>query len=203
MRRQPGSLVGRRGMVARPTHAATDAARVILFNKPYGVLSQFGDSDGRRGLARYVPIRGVYAAGRLDADSEGLLVLTDCGALQHRITDPRLKLTKRYWVQVEGVPTTEAIAALEQGVDIGDGVTRPCHVKVVRPPALWDRDPPIRTRKAIPTTWLEVGLREGRNRQLRRMTAAVGYPTLRLVRVAVGGWILGDLRCGEWREWRN
>lgn len=175
-------------------------ARVILFNKPWGVLSQFRDSDGRRGLGGYVPVPGVYAAGRLDADSEGLLVLTDDGALQHRITDPRHKLAKRYWVQVEGRPGAEALGRLAGGVELGDGMTRPCTVVAMAPPPVWERVPPIRARRAIPTAWIEITLREGRNRQIRRMTARVGHPTLRLLRVAVGRWQLGDLASGHWTE---
>lgn len=179
---------------------AAASRRVILFNKPYGVLSQFTDCGGRRGLGAYVPVPGVYAAGRLDADSEGLLVLTDDGALQHRITAPRHKLEKRYWVQVEGVPDAATLTWLAQGVALEDGTTRACRVRSMAPPTLWERTPPIRVRRAIPTAWLEITLREGRNRQIRRMTAKVGYPTLRLVRVAVGRWRLGDLASGQWRE---
>lgn len=175
-------------------------SRLILFNKPYGVLSQFRDSDGRSGLARYLPVPGVYAAGRLDADSEGLLVLTDDGALQHRIADPRHKLAKRYWVQVEGMPGAQVLAQLAGGVDLGDYRTQACEVRSLDSPQLWDRVPPIRVRKAIPTTWLEIRLREGKNRQIRRMTARIGFPTLRLVRVAVGDWTLGDIEPGGWRE---
>lgn len=174
--------------------------RVVLFNKPYGVLSQFTPEAGRPGLAAFIPVPGVYAAGRLDADSEGLLVLTDDGALQRRIADPRDKMPKTYWVQVEGSADAGAIGRLAAGIDLGDFVTRPCEARLLpEPPDLWPRDPPIRMRRAIPTSWIEVRLREGKNRQLRRMTARVGLPTLRLVRVAVGPWRLGPLRPGEWR----
>ena len=174
--------------------------RIVLMNKPYGVLTQFSDPKGRRTLAEFVPVPDVYPAGRLDADSEGLVVLTDDGALQHRITDPRHKLPKTYWVQVEGEPTRAALEALRGGVDLTDGRTRPAKARVIEEPALWRREPPIRERRAIPTRWLEITLREGRNRQIRRMTAAVGFPTLRLVRVAVGPFRLDRLGLGEWRE---
>lgn len=188
----------------RPGNARRRAAaqpRIILFNKPYGVLSQFGDADGRPGLHAYIPVAGVYAAGRLDADSEGLLLLTDDGALQHRLTDPRHKLAKTYWVQVEGVVDAPALRALETGVDIGDArPTLPCRASAMAAPAVWPRDPPIRERRAIPTSWLCVELREGRNRQLRRMTARVGFPTLRLIRYAIGPWSLQGLAPGQWRE---
>jgi 23S rRNA pseudouridine2457 synthase len=175
-------------------------ARVILFNKPYRVLCQFTDVSGRATLADFVRVPGVYAAGRLDYDSEGLLVLTDDGALQARIADPRHELAKTYWVQVEGEVTESALAQLRRGVRLRDGVTRPAEAEVIAPPALWQRTPPIRVRKRIPTSWLALTLREGRNRQVRRMTAAVGLPTLRLVRVRVGDYLLGELRPGEWRE---
>jgi len=174
--------------------------RLILLNKPYGVLCQFSDARARETLADLVPVPGVYPAGRLDADSEGLVVLTGDGALQHRITDPRHKLPKTYWVQVEGEPTRAAVAALRHGVRLNDGMTRPARARVIVEPRLWPRDPPIRQRRAIPTAWLEMTLREGRNRQIRRMTAAVGHPTLRLVRVGIGPFTLGGLAPGEWRE---
>lgn len=174
--------------------------RIILFNKPYGVLTQFSPSGERRTLKDYVPVPGVYPAGRLDADSEGLLVLTADGRLQQRIADPRHKLAKTYWVQVEGVPTQDHLAALECGVDLGDFRTRPCRARPMDEPAgLWPRVPPIRARKYIPTAWIEVVLREGRNRQVRRMTAKVGLPTLRLIRYAIGPWTLDGLAPGEWR----
>ncbi len=174
---------------------------VILFNKPYGVLCQFSaDGSGRPTLADFVRVPGVYPAGRLDADSEGLVVLTADGALQARIADPRHKQEKVYRVQVEGVPTPEQLAALAAGVALGDFVTAPARVAAIAEPAgLWPRQPPIRVRRAIPTSWLEVALREGRNRQLRRMTAAVGLPTLRLVRWAVGPWTLEGLPPGALR----
>lgn len=176
-------------------------SKLILFNKPYGVLCQFTGEPGRETLASYISVPGVYAAGRLDSDSEGLLVLTDDGALQARIADPRHKLAKTYLVQVEGVPDEEALAALRTGVDLGDFVTRPCQVRQVGEPEwLWPRNPPIRERKSIPTCWLEIVLKEGKNRQVRRMTAKVGHPTLRLVRVRIGEWSLDGIAPGEWQE---
>jgi 23S rRNA pseudouridine2457 synthase len=176
-------------------------SRVLLFNKPYGVLPQFSDPNGRPTLADYISIPKVYAAGRLDADSEGLMVLTDDGSLQARIADPRHKLSKVYRVQVEGQPTDEALRELETGVDLGDFRTRPCQARrIAAPEHLWARNPPIRYRAAIPANWLEIVLREGKNRQVRRMTARVGYPTLRLIRWAIGDWTLEGLAPGEWRE---
>ena len=177
------------------------SATVVLLNKPYGVLCQFTSPEGRPTLADFVDRPGVYPAGRLDADSEGLVVLTADGALQARIADPRHKLPKTYWVEVEGEPGETALAALARGVALRDGPTLPARVRrIAPPPGLWPRVPPVRVRKAIPTAWLEITLAEGRNRQVRRMTAAVGLPTLRLVRHAVGPWTLGALAPGEWRE---
>lgn len=173
---------------------------LIAFNKPYGVLSQFTDGQGRATLADYIDVPHVYAAGRLDTDSEGLLLLTDDGALAHRITDPQHRNPKSYLVHVEGVPSPEQLAALRDGVELKDGVTRPAQARLVEPaPALWSRTPPIRVRKTVPDAWIELSIREGRNRQVRRMTAAVGLPTLRLVRIAIGNYTLGDLAPGEWR----
>lgn len=175
--------------------------RVLLLNKPYGVICQFSPSGSHGTLKDFVPVPGVYPAGRLDTDSEGLVVLTDDGRLQATISDPRHKLAKGYWVQVEGTPTDEALEGLRGGVELADGMTRPADVHVIpEPPGLWERIPPIRVRKAIPTAWLELELREGRNRQIRRMTAQVGLPTLRLVRFRVGPWNVADLSPGEWRE---
>ncbi|MFN2348430.1 MAG: pseudouridine synthase [Thioalkalivibrio sp.] len=172
--------------------------RIILLNKPYDVLCQFTDKDGRSTLAHYVPESGVYAAGRLDRDSEGLVVLTDDGKLQARISDPKHKMSKTYWAQVEGVPDDLAIKALSEGVMLKDGVTLPAKVRLMdEPPGLWPRDPPIRERQHIPTAWLELTISEGRNRQVRRMTAAVGHPTLRLIRHRVGSWTLDGLGPGE------
>jgi 23S rRNA pseudouridine2457 synthase len=174
---------------------------LILLNKPFGVLCQFTDRDGRPTLAEHVAQKNVYAAGRLDQDSEGLLLLTDDGALAHRITDPRHRQSKTYLVQVEGEPGAEALAALRAGVQLRDGLTLPARVTTLdgEPEWLWPRDPPVRFRKRVPTAWLELGIREGRNRQVRRMTAAVGLPTLRLVRTRVGEHELGDLQPGQSR----
>ncbi|MCG7876384.1 MAG: pseudouridine synthase [Candidatus Thiodiazotropha endolucinida] len=171
---------------------------LILFNKPYGVLTQFSDSQGRETLADYITMKGIYAAGRLDRDSEGLLLLTDDGKLQHRLTDPGRKRWKRYWVQVEGIPDADTLARLRQGVQLKDGLTLPAKARQLEEPKLWPRKPPVRYRASIPTSWLEIQLREGRNRQIRRMTAAVGYPTLRLIRVAVDRWRLKNIQPGEW-----
>jgi 23S rRNA pseudouridine2457 synthase len=173
----------------------------LIVYKPFEVMPTFTDPHGRLTLKDFVPVPRVYPAGRLDTASEGLLVLTDDGALQARIADPRHKLEKGYWVQVEGIPSPEALESLRRGVALNDGATLPARVLAIpEPPGLWPREPPIRSRKAIPTAWLEVGLREGRNRQVRRMTAAVGLPTLRLVRFRVDRWSLEGLPPGEWRE---
>lgn len=174
-------------------------SRLILFNKPYGVLTQFTDSSGRRTLAEFIPVCGVYPAGRLDRDSEGLLLLTDDGKLQHRLANPRAKTWKRYWVEVERIPDPAALQQLRDGLELKDGPTRPARARLIAPPALWERDPPVRFRANIPTQWLEIEIREGRNRQIRRMTAAIGFPTLRLVRVSIGEWQLGELLPGEFQ----
>ena len=175
--------------------------RLILFNKPYGVLCQFSDDgSGKPTLAQYVKVTGVYPAGRLDTDSEGLLLLTDDGRLQAQIADPKFKLPKTYLVQVEGVPDQAALAALRQGVQLKDGLTRPAEAEAIAAPALWPRGSPIRVRQSVPDSWIKLTLREGKNRQVRRMTAAVGFPTLRLVRWSIGEWSLDGLAVGEWRE---
>lgn len=175
--------------------------RLLRFNKPFGVLSQFTPEGRWRGLRDFIDMPGVYVAGRLDADSEGLLLLTNDGALQARIADPRFKLEKTYWVQVEGEPDEAALQALRDGVVLNDGPTRPARARRIDPPAgLWPRDPPIRVRHHVPDCWLELAIREGRNRQVRRMTAAVGYPTLRLVRAAIGPYVLDGLAPGQWQQ---
>jgi 23S rRNA pseudouridine2457 synthase len=176
-------------------------SRVLLFNKPHGVLCQFTREGGHPSLKDFVPVPAVYPAGRLDTDSEGLVVLTDDGRLQAAISAPRHKLPKAYWVQVEGTPTQAAVERLQRGVELNDGPTLPAGVRVIQAPAgLWERDPPIRRRQAIPTAWIELELSEGRNRQVRRMTAAVGLPTLRLVRFRIGPWNVAGLAPGEWRD---
>ena len=176
-------------------------SRLILFNKPYGVLSQFTPEGRWRGLKDFIDIPQVYVAGRLDADSEGLLLLTNDGKLQARIADPKFKMEKVYWVQVEGTPDEAALQALRQGVQLNDGTTRPARARLIdQPPDLWERDPPVRIRQAIPTTWIELAIREGRNRQVRRMTAAVGFPTLRLIRAAIGSHTVQGLAPGSYRE---
>ncbi len=175
---------------------------LIRLNKPYGVLSQFTDKgtpEARATLSDFITMPGVYPAGRLDRDSEGLLLLTDDGVLQAQIADPRFKLPKTYLVQVEGIPDAAAIQQLRQGVTLNDGPTRPAKAELIDPPALWSRDPPVRYRKSVPDSWLRLTITEGRNRQVRRMTAAVGHPTLRLVRWSIGDWTLDDLPPGEWR----
>jgi len=186
--------------VRRDRAAQTESPRLILLNKPFDVLTQFSDDQGRRTLKDFVDVPGVYPAGRLDRDSEGLLLLTNDGRLQARIADPRHKMAKTYWAQVEGQPTAEQLEALRRGIVLKDGPTLPAQVRTMAEPEIWPRQPPIRFRKSIPTTWLELTIQEGRNRQVRRMTAAVGLPTLRLVRIKVGPWSLDGLMPGEWRE---
>ena len=184
----------------RATVRAVDWVNVLIaFNKPFNVLCQFTDSAGRRTLADFVTVKGVYPAGRLDYDSEGLVLLTDDGKLQQRIADPRRRTKKTYLAQVENIPDTNALALLRSGVKLPDGITAPAGARLIEEPDwLWPREPPIRYRRDIPTAWLEITITEGRNRQVRRMTAAAGHPTLRLVRVAIGEWSLGRLRPGEW-----
>lgn len=174
-------------------------AKLILFNKPYGVLSQFTDRGNRPVLADYIKLKNIYPAGRLDLDSEGLLLLTDDGTLAHRITHPGKETWKTYRVQVEGKPGKKDLARLRNGLELKDGPTLPAKARIISPPDLWPRQPPVRYRASIPTTWLEIKITEGRNRQVRRMTAAIGYPTLRLVRVAIDQWQLLDLQPGEWK----
>lgn len=178
-------------------------ARLLLFNKPFGVLSQFTDRGSpttRATLSDFIAVKGVYPAGRLDRDSEGLLLLTDDGRLQARIADPRFKLPKTYLVQVEGDPREEQLEPLRKGVRLKDGMTLPAEVARIDAPDLWPRDPPIRERKSIPDCWLQITIREGRNRQVRRMTAAVGLPTLRLVRWSIGDWTVAGIAPGQFEE---
>lgn len=175
-------------------------SRILLLNKPYDVLCQFTDTEGRPTLARFIDEKGLYPAGRLDRDSEGLVLLTDDGALQHCIAHPKNKMPKTYWVQVEGEPDDASLQRLREGVLLKDGVTLPADIERMADPEIWPRNPPIRYRESIPTRWLALTISEGRNRQVRRMTAAVGFPTLRLIRWAIGSWQLDNLQPGQWRE---
>ncbi len=180
-------------------------SKVILFNKPMNVLSQFTDKgtegSARQTLSDYIDVPSVYAAGRLDKDSEGLLVLTDNGKLQNRISDPKFKTSKTYWVQIEGEPSDEDLQKLRDGVRLKDGMTRPADVKAMdEPEGLWKRDPPVRFRKSVVDCWISITISEGRNRQVRRMTAAIGHPTLRLIRYRIGNWTIDGIANGEWRS---
>lgn len=175
-------------------------ADIYLLNKPFNVLSTFTDSEERETLASFIDVPDIYAAGRLDYDSEGLLLLTSDGELQHRLANPKFKLPKSYWVQVEGEIDDSALMQLSSGVDLKDGRTRPAQVQRITEPQIWDRSVPIRERKNQPTSWLELTITEGKNRQVRRMTAAVGFPTLRLIRAAIGNWRLNELQPGQWRK---
>jgi 23S rRNA pseudouridine2457 synthase len=181
--------------------ASLTVSTLIFFNKPYGVLSQFTPEGKWRALDAFIPVKGVYVAGRLDADSEGLLILTDDGRLQAKIADPKHKLVKAYWAQIEGLPDEAALDRLRAGIALSDFTAKPAKVRrMVEPAGLWPRDPPIRYRAAIPTSWLEIRISEGKNRQVRRMTAAIGYPTLRLIRAAIGAVTLAGLAPGQWRQ---
>ncbi|MDO6463160.1 pseudouridine synthase [Pseudoalteromonas carrageenovora] len=181
----------------KPLIASKDR-KIVLFNKPFDVLCQFTDDDNRQTLAQFIPIKEVYAAGRLDRDSEGLLLLTNCGKLQNTLTSPNKKTNKTYWVQVEGEPTRESINALCKGVELKDGLTLPANVKIIDEPDIWPRNPPVRERKSIPTTWLSITINEGKNRQVRRMTAHIGHPTLRLIRYSIGNYTLDDINSGDY-----
>jgi 23S rRNA pseudouridine2457 synthase len=175
-------------------------SNILLFNKPFQVLTQFTTDDDKDTLARYIKLPNFYAAGRLDYDSEGLLILTDDGQVQHQLANPKFKLEKTYWAQVEGDITDEALNQLASGVELKDGLTRPAITRRIETPTIWDRVPPIRERKNIPTSWVELKITEGKNRQVRRMTAAVGFPTLRLVRYAIGSYTLGSLQPGQYEQ---
>ncbi|CAH0525569.1 pseudouridine synthase [Vibrio hippocampi] len=184
---------------AKPT-VSKENRKVVIFNKPFDTLSQFTDGDGRQTLADFIPIKEIYAAGRLDRDSEGLMVLTNDGILQAKLTQPNSKSPKTYWVQVDGAPDEQALDKLRKGVVLKDGPTLPAQVAVIDEPKVWDRHPPVRFRANIPTTWLSITIVEGRNRQVRRMTANIGFPTLRLIRASIGAFELNDLASGEWQQ---
>ncbi|MDF1646670.1 MAG: pseudouridine synthase [Legionellaceae bacterium] len=177
--------------------------KLILFNKPFQVLSQFEDVENRTTLKKYIPIKEIYPAGRLDYDSEGLMILTNCGKTQHKISSPTNKITKTYWVQIENIPTEVDLNKIRQGIQIKNHHCLPAHVKVINEPLVWQRVPPIRARKSIPTCWLELSIQEGKNRQVRKMTAAMGFPTLRLIRVKIGPWELNGLKPGQYSQAPN
>lgn len=202
------SFAGINGQTSKPRKTAQASKpkisvqdrKVIVFNKPFDTLSQFTDGDGRKTLADYITVKDVYAAGRLDRDSEGLLVLTNDGILQAKLTQPSSKSPKTYWVQVDGAPSEADLDKLRNGVELKDGMTLPAKVEVMAEPDVWPRNPPVRFRANIPTTWISITIIEGRNRQVRRMTANIGFPTLRLIRYSIGDIKLGDLQPGQWKE---
>ncbi|AOT08043.1 pseudouridine synthase [Pseudoalteromonas luteoviolacea] len=198
-RKKPNNTSQRPSRGAKKPPVKPEDVKIVLFNKPFDVLCQFTDDQHRKTLADYIDVKSVYAAGRLDRDSEGLLLLTNCGKLQHKLTEPKKNTNKTYWVQVEGAPDEHSLNQLRKGVELKDGLTKPAQVEVIKEPNVWPRTPPIRERKNIPTTWLSITISEGRNRQVRRMTAHIGHPTLRLIRYCIGKYTLNGLNNGQYK----